>query len=77
MSVHYDVMTKNNVIGRSKIYQLGKELGLQERDVDEVIETSKEAANKEMPSPMEIYPSYPSMGYYGTISIKDLRKLER
>ena len=76
MGVHYDVMTKNNVIGRSKIYQLGKELGLQERDVDEIIESSKEAVNKEMPS-MEIYPSYPSMGYYGTMSIKDLRKLER
>ncbi len=67
-------MLEDDMIGKNKIYQLGKELGLQERDIDEVIESSKEAVNKEVPSPMEIYPFG---GFYGTISIKDFRKLKR
>ncbi len=66
-------MLENDMIGKNKIYQLGKELGLQERDIDEVIEGGK-VVNKEVPSPMEIYPFG---GYYGTISIKDFRKLKR
>ncbi len=70
-------MLENDTIGKNKIYQLGKELGLEKEDIDEVMKISLKGRNGGSVPPIHPMDTYSGGSYYGAISIKDFRKLKR
>jgi len=57
----------------NKIYEIGKKLGMNKKDVDIVLnsEQNKTKVVEHTTSPLESYKGVP--GRYGTLSIKDIR----
>lgn len=64
---------------KEELYKLGNKIGLQEKDIDAIINNKtiqREYVEKEKPL-IKVYDTYKGVGHYGTISIREFQRNQK